>query len=65
MSTICRTSDSVIAGAEATDFIQCVDVREPHIYELWCMGLDRISRKVHPTTRADVTAGPIGYFVND
>ena len=65
MSTIRRPSYSIIGGTEATAFIQCINGRQPHIHELWCLGLDRISRKVHPTARLEVPAGTVRYFVTN
>ena len=57
--------DSGGGGTEATAFIQFINGQEPHIYEFWCLGLDGISRKVHPTDCVEVTAGTVRDFVND
>ena len=32
---------------------------------MWCLGLDYISREVHPTAQVEVTAGTVRNFVND
>ena len=50
---------------EATAFIQCIDGQETHIHELWCLGLDNTSRKVHPTAQVQVITGTVGNFVTD
>ena len=48
---------SLCSGStDATIFIQCVDSQELQIHELWCLGVDGISRKVHPTSQAEVTS---------
>ena len=65
MGSIYRPSDSGSDSTEATTFIQCVDGLEPLIRELWCLGLDGISREVHPTELVDVTAGTVGEFVTN
>ena len=65
MGTIRRPLDSGDNGTEATDFKQCVDGQEPLINELWCLGLEGISRKVHPTERVEVAAETAGEFVTD
>ena len=63
MDNICRTSDSGSGRMEATAFIQCIYFQEPQIYELWCLGLDRISHKVHPTDHVEVTTVTVKEFV--
>ena len=65
MGSILRSSAYVIRITEATAFIQCVDVQEPHIDEFWCLGLDRISRKLHSTAQVEVTHGTVGEFVTN
>ena len=35
------------------------------IHKLWGVGLEGISREVHPTERVEVTAGTFREFVND
>ena len=49
MGPINRTSDSSSRGTDTTAFIQYINGRETQINELWCLGLDRICRKIHPT----------------
>ena len=48
-----------------TAFIQCVDVQESQIHELWCLGLDNITREVHPTAQLEVVTGTVGEFVTN
>ena len=52
-------------STENTSFIQCVGIREPHINELWCLGLENNSWEVHPTDRVEVISGTVGEFVTD
>ena len=65
MGNIYRPFYSGSGGNDATSFIQCINGREPRIHELWCLGFDGISWKVHPTARVDVTDGTMGEFVTD
>ena len=65
MGTIRRLSDYGRGGTDATSFMQYVDGREPQIHELWYLGLDGISCKVHPTARVEVTTGTVGEFVTN
>ena len=59
MGTIHRPWYSGSGGTEAADFIQCINGKEPLIHELWCLGLNVISRKVHPTARVEVPDGSV------
>ena len=65
MDTIRRPSYYGSGGTETIDFIQCINGIEPHINELWCLGLDRIYRKVHHTAREEILAGTVREFVNN
>ena len=65
MGSIRSPSDPGSSSTETTAFIQCVDGKEPKIHELWCLGLDNISHKVHPTAQVEVTSGTIGKFVTN
>ena len=65
MGYIRRPSNSGIWDTDATAVIQYINGREPQIHELWCLGLDGISHKVHPTSRVDVIAITVGGFVTD
>ena len=62
MGSICWTSNPGSRGTKDTEFIRCVDVREPQIHKLWCLGLDNITRKVHQTALVEVGAGTVGEF---
>ena len=61
MDTTRRRLDYGIRGTEATAFNQYTT----QIHELWYLGLDGISCKVHPTARVEVPDGTIGEFVTD
>ena len=62
MGNIRSPSDSSIGGADTPFFIQCICFREPQINKLWCLGVDRIFRKVHPTARVEIPDGTVGDF---
>ena len=65
MGSILRPLVYVNRITAATAFIQCVDVQEPHIDEFWCLGLYRISRKLHSTAQLEVIHGTVGEFVTN
>ena len=65
MGIICGTSDSGSGVAEGTAFIQCINGQEPQIHELWCLGLEVISRKFYPMEHLDVTTGTVGSFLTE
>ena len=65
MGTILRYSDSGNGVTETTAFMQCINGREPHINEFWCLGLERISLKVHLTECLEVPDGTVGEFVTN
>ena len=48
------TSGSGSGDAEGTDFIRCVDGREPHIHEFWTFGEDGVTHEVHMKAQVDV-----------
>ena len=50
---------------EDTNFIQCVDGHEPQIHAFWCLGLDNITRRVHPTALVEVISGTDGDFLTN
>ena len=60
MGPIRRPLYSGTGGTEATTLIQFINVRETQIHKWCCLGLDRIIRKVYPTTRSEVAAGTVG-----
>ena len=63
MGSIRRSSSPSSGSNRDTAFIQCVDGRDPHIHELWYLGLDNITCKVHPTARLEVISGTVVEFV--
>ena len=65
MGSIRRPLDSGDGSNEDTAIIKCVDGREPHIHELWFLGLENITHKLHPTVQVEVAAGTVGEFVTD
>ena len=60
MGYIFWPSDSGSGGTLDTKFILCVDVWEPQIHELWCLGLDNISHILHPKAGVEVGSGTVG-----
>ena len=50
---------------DGPEFICCVDVRQPQIYEIWTFGEDGVTREVHPTAQVDISAGLFGEFATD
>ena len=65
MGSILRPSNPGNGSTEDTTFIQFVDGRDPQIHELWCLGLENISRKVHPTAQVEVVDITFGEFVTN
>ena len=65
MGSIHKPSNFGSRSTESTAFIQCVDVREHQIHELWCLGLDGISHESHPTDQVEVIAGIIEEFLTN
>ena len=49
-------------GAKDAEFVRCVEVQEPQIHDLWCLGLDNITLRVHLTSRLKVVARTVGEF---
>ena len=62
VGAIRRLSDSGSGYEDGPEFIQCADGLEPQINEVLTFGKDDITREVHPTARADVSAGFVGEF---
>ena len=65
MVSIRRPSNPGSGGTKDTKFIRRVDVQDPQIHKLWCLGLDNITRKVHPTVLVEVVAGTVGEFMTN
>ena len=65
MGSIRRPLDPGSGSTDATAFTQWVYGREPYIHELWCMGLDIITLKVHPTAQVEFTSGTVIDFVTN
>ena len=63
MGDIWRPSDSGSRALYPGAFIQYINGREPMIHELWCHGIDRLCREVHPAARIDIPAGTIRDYV--
>ena len=62
VGSILRPSNSGSGGTELSEFIWCVDGREPQIHEVWAFGSDGITREVNPTAQVDAGAGVVGEF---
>ena len=65
MISIRRPSNPGSSSTEDTEFIRCVDGREPQIHKMWCLSLDSIYQEVHPTARVVVISGTVGEFTTD
>ena len=46
-------------------FIQRVYGQDPHIHEVWILGLDRIIHEIHPIARVEVIARSVEEFVTN
>ena len=60
-----QPSNSGSGDAEVPEFIQCLDVREPQVHEVWDFGDNGVARQVHPKARVDVGAGVVGELLSD
>ena len=65
MISICWPSNPGSGSTKDTALIQCVDGWDPQIHELLCLGLDHVSRKVHPTAQVEVVLGTFVDFVTN
>ena len=65
MGSIGRPLNPGSGSTEDTAFMKCVDGWEPQIHELWCLGLDYITPKFHPTALVEVVSGIMGDFTAD
>ena len=65
MGSICLTSNPGSGGTKDNEFVRCVNGQENQIHELWCLGLENITYKVHPTARVEVGAVTVGYFMTN
>ena len=65
MGSIHQPSDYGRVGTEDIDFIRCVEIRDPQLHGMWCLGSDKITRKIHPTARLEVGNGTLGLFTNN
>ena len=55
-----RPYDYSNGDTEDTEFIRCVDGRDPQLHEMWCLSLDNVIRKIYPTAQIEVGAGTVG-----
>ena len=65
MGSIRQPLNPGISSTKDTAYIQCVDGRESQIHKLWCLGLDNITREVHPTAQVEVVAGLVEDFTTN
>ena len=65
MGTICCPSDSGGGGTKGVEFIGCVGGWEPQMHEIWSLGINRVTREVHPKEQVDVGAGTVRQFLTD
>ena len=60
VGSICQPPDSGIWDNDRLEFIWCVGRRQLKIHEVWTLGNDGSTLKIHPTARVDV-----GAFIGD
>ena len=65
MESIRWPSSPGSGSTKDTAFIQYVDGRQPHIHEVWSLGLDGIIYEVHPTAQEEFIAGTFREFLID
>ena len=65
MGSIRRPYNPGSRSTKDTEFILCVDDPEPQIHELWCVGLDNITREFYPISQLEVVTGTMGDFTTD
>ena len=65
MGDIRKPYDSSSGDPETGAFIQCVNGIESMINKLWCNGIDRLCREVHPKVRIEILAGTIRELVTE
>ena len=65
VKAIHQPSNSGSGYDDGLDFIRCVGKRQPEIHEVWTFCDDRITRKVHPFVRVDISAFVRDCIVND
>ena len=65
MVSICWHYDSGSGVTEDIEFIQSVYGREPQLHETWCLGLDNITSKIHPTAWLEVGTGTVREFTTN
>ena len=65
MGSFCRTSNPGSSSTKDTAFIQCVDGRDPQMYEVWSLDLDGIIREVHPIAQVEVPTGTVREILNN
>ena len=65
MGSIRWPSDSVSGVTKGVELIRCIDGGYPQIHEFWCLGYDRVTRKIHPTAQVEVVAGNVGEFTTN
>ena len=46
-------SNSGCGDSDRSNFIRCVDRREPEVHKVWIWGDDDITTKVHPSSQVD------------
>ena len=65
MGYIRRPSDSCSGSNKYVDFVQFVDSQELQIHEMWCLGSDGVTLKIHTTALVEVGAGTVGQFTTN
>ena len=62
MGSILQPSDFGSGGTKGVEFIRCVHGRKPQIHEIWCLGSNGVTHKVHQTSQIDVGAETVRQF---
>ena len=52
-------------GAKNVDFMRCVDSQKPQLHEMWCLGLNKVTREIHKTAQVEVGAGTVGQLTTN
>ena len=63
VGSIRRPSDYGSGDEDGSEFIRCVDGRQPKIHEVWVFGEDGVTPEVRPTARVDVSALLVNIFL--
>ena len=57
-----QPSNSSSGVNKGPEFIRWVDIQEPQMHKIWCLGSYGITHEFHPTARVDIGTGTVGQF---